>query len=161
MKLWQYTQDTVQAMGDAYVKGVVSDYPWASLEGQTIIDIGGGQATLSLQLAKAFPNLRFIIQDLPEALILAKPNIETQMPGALEEGRFTLEPQDFFKEQARKGDSYIYMFRHVLSVIPPIYLLLELTSVADTIGRSKMVLRSSRISLRRPVLRYGSISRRS
>ena len=41
-------------MGDAYVKGVVSDYPWASLEGQTILDVGGGQGTLSIQLAKAY-----------------------------------------------------------------------------------------------------------
>ncbi|KAF7789111.1 hypothetical protein EIP86_000046 [Pleurotus ostreatoroseus] len=104
----------IRAVGDAYVRGVLSDYPWKSLAGTTIIDIGGGQGTLSIQLAKEFPELRFIVQDLPEALVLAKPNIESQLPGALEAGRFVLEAQDFFKPQCRKGDAYTYMFRHVL-----------------------------------------------
>ncbi|KAJ3558584.1 hypothetical protein NM688_g838 [Phlebia brevispora] len=121
----------IRAVGDAYISGVLNDYPWQSLEGTTIVDIGGGQGTLSILLAKQYPTLHFIVQDLPEALELAKANIDTQLPGALEDGRFILEEQDFFKPEVRKGDAYTYMFRHVLSAFLSAFLSQKIELIAS------------------------------
>ncbi len=62
----------------------------------------------------SFPDLRFIIQDLPEVVVLAKANIDSQLPAAQVEGQVLAETQDFFTPQTRKGDGYTYLFRYVL-----------------------------------------------
>ncbi|THG94085.1 hypothetical protein EW026_g7313 [Hermanssonia centrifuga] len=92
----------IRSFGDAHVRGVIADYPWGSLEGQTVVDCGGGQGSLAVQLAKSFPDLRFIIQDLPEVVVLAKANIDSQLPAAQVEGQVLAETQDFFTPQTRK-----------------------------------------------------------
>ena len=60
------------------------------------------------------------------------------MPGALESGQFALQEQDFFKELARKGDEYVYMFRHVLCVASHLTTRSLLTGFAGTTGRLTM-----------------------
>jgi len=53
-----------------------SEFPWKELgDGATVCDVGGGIGDISLQLAKAYPNLRLILQDLPEQINVAKNEI--------------------------------------------------------------------------------------
>lgn len=41
-------------------------YQWGSLpDGATVVDVGGGVGTVSLQLAEIFPKLQYVVQDLP------------------------------------------------------------------------------------------------
>ncbi|PSR71610.1 hypothetical protein PHLCEN_2v12463 [Hermanssonia centrifuga] len=112
--LFPYLSEAMRAAGNAYIRGLLTDYPWGSLEGQTIVDCGGGTGAMSIALAKTFPSLRFIIQDLPETLTLAKAQVGKLAPQAAAEGRIMTEFQDFFQPQCRKGDDYHYLFRHVL-----------------------------------------------
>lgn len=43
-------------------------FGWASLGEATIVDIGGSTAYASLLLASGFPQLQFIVQDLPRVV---------------------------------------------------------------------------------------------
>jgi hypothetical protein len=44
-------------------------YDWSSLKnGETIVDVGGGIGSSTMILAKKFPELKFIVQDLPDTI---------------------------------------------------------------------------------------------
>ena len=46
-------------------------FDWAGLEeGSLVVDVGGGIGSTSMTLAKAFPHLRFCIQDRPKTVEL-------------------------------------------------------------------------------------------
>lgn len=46
---------------------------WKSLpEGAKVVDVGGGVGTSSLQIARAFPQVKTIVQDFPEVVAQAK-----------------------------------------------------------------------------------------
>ena len=46
-------------------------FDWAGLrEGSLVVDVGGGIGSTSMTLAKAFPHLRFCIQDQPRTVEL-------------------------------------------------------------------------------------------
>jgi len=56
-------------------------FDWAGLaEGSLIVDVGGGIGSTSMALAKAFPYLRFCIQDRPKTVELG---IEVRAPSPL------------------------------------------------------------------------------
>lgn len=46
-------------------------FDWAALgEGSLVVDVGGGIGSTSMTLAKAFPHLKFCIQDRPKTVKL-------------------------------------------------------------------------------------------
>ena len=48
-------------------------FDWASLsEGSVVVDVGGGIGTASIPLARDFPHLNVVIQDLPSVIEDAK-----------------------------------------------------------------------------------------
>jgi len=50
---------------------LLQGFDWAGLgEGSLIVDVGGGIGSTSMTLAKAFPHLRFCIQDRPKTVKL-------------------------------------------------------------------------------------------
>ena len=92
------------------------EFPWKELgNGATVCDVAGGVGNISIQLAKAHPNLRLILQDLPERIQQAKDEVwPKECPEAIAEGRITFEPIDFFASSPVPGcnvyfvrDSYI------------------------------------------------------
>ena len=93
---------------------IVADYPWATLQGKTIVDCGGGLALLPIQLAKNFPSLRFVIQDLSEVVAMTRSQIDNGLPDLADANRIGTEVHDFFKPQSRRGNDYHYLFKYVL-----------------------------------------------
>jgi hypothetical protein len=87
---------------------VINGFDWASLGEATIVDIGGSHGLVSIDIAKAFPNLRFVVQDLPKVIQDAK----AELPEELSD-RVTYMAHDFFTEQPVK-DADIYYFRWIL-----------------------------------------------
>jgi ubiquinone/menaquinone biosynthesis C-methylase UbiE len=63
------------------------DFPWASLpNGAVINDIGGGTGTVLLELAKEYPHLQLILQDLPDQIEIARAELwPKEYPKALED----------------------------------------------------------------------------
>ncbi|KZT68950.1 S-adenosyl-L-methionine-dependent methyltransferase [Daedalea quercina L-15889] len=94
---------------------LIADFPWASLGSgaATIVDVGGGVGSMSLDLAKAFPHLRFVVQDLPDTIEQAKVVWQTGCPEAVRTGRVQLLAHDFFAEQPVKGAD-AYLLRYLL-----------------------------------------------
>ncbi|KAI0139471.1 putative O-methyltransferase [Hypoxylon sp. NC0597] len=90
---------------------VVDAYPWGSLGRGTVVHIGESDGEVAFAMARAFPNLRLIVQDLPEVIAKSK-----EQPGL----RVEFMAHNIFEEQPVKGaDAYI--FRQVLHDWPDKY----------------------------------------
>ena len=89
------------------------DFPWGSLGDTTVVDVGGGVGSMCVDLARKFPNLRFVVQDLPATIEKAHSIWNAEAADAVAAGRVQLQPHDFFEEQPVKGAG-AYFLRCVL-----------------------------------------------
>ncbi|KAF9465682.1 S-adenosyl-L-methionine-dependent methyltransferase [Collybia nuda] len=93
-------------------------YDWKSLKStDVIVDVGGNMGTVSLAVAKMFPETKFVIQDLPPVIEGAKTFWKANFPEAIENGRVKLEAHDFFQPQPVKGAA-IYFCRFIIQDWP-------------------------------------------
>ena len=90
-------------------------FGWGSLGGATVLDVGGGHGPVSIGLAEAFPDLRFIVQDLPSVLEGAP----ASLPAVLKE-RVSFMTYNFLEMQPFKG-AEVYFFRAVFHNWPDDY----------------------------------------
>ncbi|KAK3349706.1 O-methyltransferase-domain-containing protein [Lasiosphaeria hispida] len=72
-------------------------FDWAALGTGVVVDIGGGNGHNAVGIAKSFPQLEFIVQDLPKnegpaSELLGEAGVEP-------EGRVRFQPHDFFNPQ--------------------------------------------------------------
>ncbi|KAF9002052.1 S-adenosyl-L-methionine-dependent methyltransferase [Cyathus striatus] len=89
-------------------------YDWGKVpDGSTICDVGGGNGHIILDVVKAFPSFKVVLQDLPEVIQQGKEYWAKQYPKAIESCRIQFVPMDFFKEAPVKGCNFYHM-RHVL-----------------------------------------------
>ena len=93
-----------------HLKHLVSGFDWASIDrpGAIVVDVGGGNGSVSLALAKATQHIRFIVQDLPS---MAKQAHATRSPDF--EGRIEFMGHNFFTEQTVQGAD-VYLFRWIM-----------------------------------------------
>ncbi|KAI1211465.1 S-adenosyl-L-methionine-dependent methyltransferase [Annulohypoxylon truncatum] len=77
------------------------NYPWKGNE--TVVDVGGSHGSMSISLAKRFPNIKCVVQDLP---VNVKEGA-ARLPPELKD-RVTFMPHDFFNEQTVVGDVYYF-----------------------------------------------------
>ncbi|TFY67302.1 hypothetical protein EVG20_g3987 [Dentipellis fragilis] len=99
--------------GRVFGPPLYGDYPWATLGPATVVDVGGGIGGMSLDLAKKFPNLKFVVQDRSAVISQARAVWQRELPDALESQRTQLMGHDFFAEQPVKG-AEIYNLRYIL-----------------------------------------------
>ncbi|KAI0342293.1 S-adenosyl-L-methionine-dependent methyltransferase [Trametopsis cervina] len=97
-----------QAVGTA---AVATEYPWHALPaGTTVCDVGSGIGAVTLELAKAHPGLKLILQDMPGVLQYAKDETwPKEAPEAIAEGRVEFLPMDFFKESPKEGCDFYFL----------------------------------------------------
>lgn len=93
-----------RSKGD-HVSHLLDGYPWGELGAGTVVDVGGSHGPSSIALAKRFPELLCIVQDLPGTVAgcSAPPELEN---------RLKYMAHDFFTEQPIKGAD-IYFFRRI------------------------------------------------
>ncbi|KAK4230953.1 hypothetical protein QBC38DRAFT_467405 [Podospora fimiseda] len=78
--------------------------------GGTFVDIGGSHGFISVDLAKKYKNIKFVVQDLPKTVDSAPKPISEDSQVA---ERITLVAHDFFTEQVTK-DADVYYFRWII-----------------------------------------------
>ncbi|TFK45739.1 S-adenosyl-L-methionine-dependent methyltransferase [Heliocybe sulcata] len=87
---------------DAILKG----FGWNTLpQDGTVVDVGAGLGVSSVALAKAFPSMKFVVQDRPKVVEEAAKYWEGKYPEAVRETRVTFASQDFFDPQPVKNPS--------------------------------------------------------
>lgn len=84
---------------------LMDSYNWGVVEDGTVVDVGGSQGNMCFDIARQYPKLHCINQDLPEVIEGA------QVPEDLK-SRVKMVAHDFFTEQPVKGAD-IYVFRWI------------------------------------------------
>ncbi|KAI0043617.1 S-adenosyl-L-methionine-dependent methyltransferase [Auriscalpium vulgare] len=108
----------------ALIKGAGDSYPpsifingMVSMALQTpcsvVVDVGGSLGGLTLVLAREFPHLRYVVQDLAPIIVDAGKFWADKAPELISSGQVTLQVQDFFQPQAVKEAS-VYCMRFIL-----------------------------------------------
>ncbi|KAG6887847.1 hypothetical protein C0995_012237 [Termitomyces sp. Mi166 len=93
------------------VDAILKAYEWSKLPaGSTIVDVGGGIGFESLTLARQFPSLKFVVQDLPSVIESAKKYWQQNLPDA----QVTLEVHDFFVPQPADREIAVFLLKQVL-----------------------------------------------
>ena len=86
---------------------LVKGYPWSSLcKGSgtaTVVDVGGSKGHVSQMLAQSVPDMKFVVQDLPEVI----QGLEDAVPDDLKQ-RLEFMTHDFFDAQPVEADAYLF-----------------------------------------------------
>ncbi len=92
------------------VKHLVAGFDWASIDhpGGTVIDMGGGQGSVSQVLAKATKNIKFVVFDLPGTVEQGRAALPKEY-----DGRIEFKAHDFFTAQAPQIAPQAYLFRWI------------------------------------------------
>lgn len=101
---------SVTASEGTSLKHLLSGFNWASLGTTTVVDVGGSSGHASIAIATAFPQLNFIVQDLPDTIASAQTALPTELAS-----RISFLGHDFFTPQppeAKHAD--LYLLRMVL-----------------------------------------------
>jgi trans-aconitate methyltransferase len=94
----------------ASLDALSTHFPWSDLPANsTVVDVGGSKGHVSIHLARSFPDLQFVVQDLPEVIDGAAESL----PEDVSPKRFRFEAHDMFQEQPLKGAG-VYLLRYVL-----------------------------------------------
>ncbi|MCJ1379615.1 hypothetical protein MMC17_002717 [Xylographa soralifera] len=86
---------------------LATNYDWKSIGTGTIVDVGGSHGYVSIELARTFPDLHCIVQDLPKTVA----DGEKALPKDVAD-RVKFMAHDFFTEQPVKNAD-VYYFRWI------------------------------------------------
>jgi len=82
--------------------GLLDHYDWEPMSQGTVVELGGSHGQMCVDLAKRYPKMKCISQDLPE--VIAAASIPEYFKGQVQ-----LIAHDFFTEQPVKGaDAYLF-----------------------------------------------------
>ena len=122
------------------VKHLVNNYPWPDLGAGLVVDVGGSTGNAAIALARSFPDLRFIVQDLPDNANAGRKAAEASLPQDIL-SRITFQGHDFTRPQPVSGAA-VYLLRMILHDWPDhvaITILSQLVPVlAD--GKAKLLI---------------------
>lgn len=103
--------DGLQSARAYHSEHMTTAWDWQLLSpGSTVVDVGGSRGTVSYTIARAFPNPKFVVQDLPEIVSGAQNQIGVEKTIA---SRVSFLPHDFFTAQPVKH-AEVYFLRMIL-----------------------------------------------
>lgn len=86
---------------------VLDSFDWEAVKNGTVVDVGGSHGVVSIELARRFPSLRFIVQDRDEVIAESSSLVPEDVAD-----RVTFMAYDFFTEQPVRGAD-VYFFRWI------------------------------------------------
>ncbi|KAI0360847.1 S-adenosyl-L-methionine-dependent methyltransferase [Trametes cingulata] len=99
-RLTQFGRAMTGARGWEANEDITAVYPWKDLpKDSVVIDVGGGIGSTSIVLAKAFPHLRFVVQDRQPVVDIAPSIWESTHADLIQSGRVSFMVQSFFEAQ--------------------------------------------------------------
>ncbi|KAF9631052.1 putative o- protein [Lasiodiplodia theobromae] len=126
--------------GRVFGKAHLYDYPWDSLGQATVVDVGGGVGGFSMQLSHLYPNLRFVVQDRAPVLKQAESEVwPKENPSALQEGRVTFTPHNFFDKNPVQG-AEVYWLRYIIHDWSDEYCVQILSAIRPSMGPKSRIL---------------------
>lgn len=106
---------------------VIEAFDWLSLADGLVVDVGGSHGAVALEMVKANPFIRVIVQDLPEVIDSARDAGKHNLSN-----RVIFEAHDFFKEQTLQGAD-VYFFRMIFHDWSDTYCVRILRSLIPTL----------------------------
>jgi SAM-dependent methyltransferase len=91
----------MSAGGDVLLQSLVDSYDFS--KARVVVDVGGGNGSVSAMILKRFPDLRGVVYDQPQVLEAA----DRYLTAAGVRDRFRLVPGDFFRSIPEGGDVYV------------------------------------------------------
>lgn len=85
---------------------IIENYDWASLGRAKVVDVGGGQGHIAIDLASRFGDLEFVVQDMGKMIENAEARLTPEV-----EGRVRFMEHDLFALQTVSAD--VLFFRWV------------------------------------------------
>ncbi|KAI1123665.1 S-adenosyl-L-methionine-dependent methyltransferase [Nemania abortiva] len=86
---------------------VVNGFSWGDLQEGTVVDVGGSQGFASIAIARSFPLMSCVVQDLEPVISAAKKAAPADL-----DGRVKFMTHDFLTEQPVSGAD-VYLFRWI------------------------------------------------
>ena len=113
---------------------VLDLFNWHAYGQATVVDVGGSDGLVCIQLARKFPELKLIVQDLPEVIAeVDKTNLEEVCK------QVAFMPHNFFEVQPVK-DADIYFLRLILHDWPDQYCLQILRNLIPALKSGALIL---------------------
>ncbi|KIY67020.1 S-adenosyl-L-methionine-dependent methyltransferase [Cylindrobasidium torrendii FP15055 ss-10] len=131
----------MKSAGSEFPEEIISDAIAAlSLPpGSVVVDLGASTGHATLTMYRSFPNLKYIVEDLPELESVARNFWNSEAPEALTNGTVTIKPHSFLEPQPVKNAS-VYFFRVTLHNWPDKKVVDILRHLRDAAGpNSKLV----------------------
>ncbi|KAI4859218.1 putative O-methyltransferase [Hypoxylon rubiginosum] len=109
---------------------LTDNYSWSSLGHGTVIDLGGSHGDAAFALARKYPNLHLVVQDLPEVVASSReqPDVDVKFMA-----------HDFFEEQPIKN-AEVYLYRWVFHNWPDKYCVKILRALAPALKKGSRIL---------------------
>ncbi|KAJ5422999.1 hypothetical protein N7445_011107 [Penicillium cf. griseofulvum] len=134
-----YFAKAMTGIGRVSSTAMIYDYPWDTLGNGTVVDVGGGVGTHSMNIARTYPNLSFIIQDRPEVIEKGVALWTRELPEYVQNGKVQLTPGDFFQPQSVTGAG-VYFLHTILHDWPDAECIQILKSLASAMTSDSRVL---------------------
>ncbi|KAI1138547.1 putative O-methyltransferase [Hypoxylon sp. FL0543] len=109
---------------------LTDNYPWDSVGSGTVVDVGGSHGDIAFALARKYPSLRLIVQELPEVVANSKKEAGVNVEFMV---------HDFFEEQHIKGAD-VYVFRQIFHNWPDKYCVKILKALTPALKTGSRVL---------------------
>lgn len=87
---------------------LIDNFDFGSIGAGTIVDVGGSHGQVSIPIARKYPHVKCIVQDLPDTIV----GLDSRLPEDLKD-RISGMAHDFLAEQPVKGAD-IYLLRWIL-----------------------------------------------
>ncbi|SJL09409.1 uncharacterized protein ARMOST_12787 [Armillaria ostoyae] len=102
------------AMTCAPLHSMLEGFEWGLLpKNSVVVDVGGGVGMATLPVAKAFPDLRIVIQDRPKFVEDARKLWKAELPDAVSSGQVAFQVHDFFERQPIQAAN-VYLLRWIM-----------------------------------------------